>query len=135
MLELLKIRSQAFNERFNTLKAQYDELSDKRSDILQSVEQKTKQLKAQTEEYQNAMKEYKKAESERIDAEFDIYLALNKPNSLIYSPQCDQQQKLTSTYKSHSKIYQECVPNYTETIIQFLIIFFQIPYCKKYTKK
>lgn len=117
MMEKLKADSKAFNERFNTLKIKYDELSDKRCQILECVEQKTKELKAQTQQYETAMKEYNKAENKRAEAEFDIYLALNMPNHMIYSPECHQQHKEQSYL---SRICAELDRNHYTIVDNFL---------------
>lgn len=86
-MELLKQRTKAFNEKFSALKAEYDELSDRRSETLQKVQEQTEILKQQTQQYKQANDEYKEAQQQRIDAEFDVYLSLNTPDHLVYSPE------------------------------------------------
>lgn len=122
MMQLLKERTRAFNEKFDKLKTEYDDLSDKRSDILKDVADKTKQLQTRTQKYQSAMKEYKKAQIEKSNAEFDIYLSLNAPDSLVYSPQCNKQHSSITNIDSSviSRISEELQTQHYAIIDNFL---------------
>ena len=86
MIAELRARTTAFNEKFSSLKSEYDELSEKQSDVLQDVERQTNELHQCKEQYAEALENYKMAKVDKLNAEIDVHLSLNTPQCLIYSP-------------------------------------------------